>query len=333
MQDETMISSFQTTFSSDQYTFVINDQLLTSNLVEAIALSPAVSDQLLVDCCARQFVISDDEIDAQDFLSLQTFLSGQPTHISRLRLKSLLRLCQLLCNPNLEQFFFLLLSFSLPDSDLRASLSMVVSPQLPIDLRFVSHLSLLSFDAIDSLLSGSLFELLSPEALLTVAAHVVFPPEPLWHRLSRGLLQPSAKASPTPPRLISVRASSEFFPDRRFAENAFGEDNWKFWATDGSSRKGQWIEAQFEAPVAFRRVTLKARSDQDVFQTPTQFSIEGSDDGRRYNHLATLKTTSWELGDERTFEFDNNVKYARYRLIPERGESNHFAISKIRYSE
>jgi hypothetical protein len=120
------------------------------DLAEAIALSPAVEAQLLVDSCARRFMVNDPEIDVTHLSSLRSFVLGQNVKHEQFSLKSLALLSSLLFNFDLEQF--LRLSF------LKSS----VPPRLSR-----SDLSHFSIDCLDDLLSHSTIRIESEEALLT----------------------------------------------------------------------------------------------------------------------------------------------------------------------
>jgi hypothetical protein len=49
---------------------------MASDLVEAVILSPAVHEQLLIDSCVQTFVVCNDEVNSADFSSLQKHVSG-----------------------------------------------------------------------------------------------------------------------------------------------------------------------------------------------------------------------------------------------------------------
>jgi hypothetical protein len=95
------LTSLNGTLFDDSFDFVVNGTTIKSNIREAAALSPAIREQLSVDACARQFVLSDDRIAVSNFNSLQSFLSGNSIPVG----DSVLFLSQFLKNDALERLF------------------------------------------------------------------------------------------------------------------------------------------------------------------------------------------------------------------------------------
>jgi hypothetical protein len=66
------------------FAFVVNGAVIESDVAEAAALSRFVREQLSVDVCAREFVLSDVESSAIASLqSLQSLLSGSAISVGR----------------------------------------------------------------------------------------------------------------------------------------------------------------------------------------------------------------------------------------------------------
>jgi hypothetical protein len=143
------ISALQSAILSDAFTFVVNGREVLVDLVEAIALSPAIQGQLQIDSCANRFVIDDSRVNLSDLSSLRSLLSDSPISFDQSSLTSLLLLSRRLCNTELEHLIILSSSFS--------------------DLNSLSTniLSQLSFDALDDLLSSPSLQIESEDALLS----------------------------------------------------------------------------------------------------------------------------------------------------------------------
>jgi hypothetical protein len=150
----------------DEFTFVINQTIFPTTIVEAVGLSPSVRDQLQVDACTRRYVICDSKIDSTNFSSLQNLLSGSKVVFQKSDQKSLILLSQQLCNVGLEQFFFSLWGDS--TDDVTVTHSNAFAARSRVDLKWVSNLLLLSVDALDDLLSTESFMVNSEDALLRI---------------------------------------------------------------------------------------------------------------------------------------------------------------------
>jgi hypothetical protein len=135
---------------SDAFTFVINGEEFQLAIVEAIALSPAIETQLLVDSRARRFVIDDPRISANDLSSLRSLLSGSAVNFEPSSLTSRVLLSRLLCNMELEHLIVSSCSFS--------------------DLTSLSRddLSQLSIEALDDLFSSRSLQIENEDALLSL---------------------------------------------------------------------------------------------------------------------------------------------------------------------
>jgi hypothetical protein len=158
------VSLLQEGLPRDEFTFIVNHKSFSTSVVEAVLLSPAVYEQLQVDACARRFVIDDLEIDSTDFTSIQSILSGVETILQKSHQKSLILLSRQLGNVGLERRFLGLWSNSAVNSTMTASNAFAAHSR--VDFHSISDLSLLSIDALDSLLSSESFMVVSQVVLL-----------------------------------------------------------------------------------------------------------------------------------------------------------------------
>jgi hypothetical protein len=96
---------FKITFSpscavpSDSFSFAVNGTVIESDLAEAVAVAPAVREQLSVDGCARHFTITASGIQNSDISTLLALLSGRSIKV----VGSLARLTRFLSKPTLER--------------------------------------------------------------------------------------------------------------------------------------------------------------------------------------------------------------------------------------
>jgi hypothetical protein len=147
-----------------EFTFIVNDATFTTSIIEAIKLSPAVQMQLSVDACARRFIIYDSKIDSTAFSSLQRLCSHAEVLLEKKLQTSLVLLSRWLCNPELEQLFFGLWGKS--SDSIVQTLSTAFMRRSRVNLHSISDLSLLSVDALDSLLSNESFVIGNEDTLL-----------------------------------------------------------------------------------------------------------------------------------------------------------------------
>jgi hypothetical protein len=150
----------------DEFALIVNDKPFSTSVAEAVLLSPAVCEQFQVDACARMFLICDPEIDSTDFSSLQSLVAGVETILQKSHQKSLNLLSQQLCNVGLERFFFGLWSNSTVKSIV--TLSSAFAAHSRVSLQSISDVSLLSVDALDSMLSSESLLVNSEDALLRI---------------------------------------------------------------------------------------------------------------------------------------------------------------------
>jgi hypothetical protein len=158
------VSLLQEGLPHDEFTFLVNHKPFSTSAVEAMLLSLVVCEQLQVDACARRFVICDLEIDSTDLISLQSLLSGLKIILQMSYQKSLSRLNRQLGNIGLKRHFFCLWSHSTVNATI--ILSNVFATHSRVSLQSISDISLLSADALDSLLSNESFLVDSQNALL-----------------------------------------------------------------------------------------------------------------------------------------------------------------------
>jgi hypothetical protein len=135
-----------------------------TSTVEGVLLSPAVGEQLQVDACGRRFDICAAGSDSTDFSSLQSLLSGKEVVLQKSHQKSLILLSRQLLNVGFERLFSGLWDDS-STVDVAVTLSSAFAAHSRIYLHSVSDVSLLSVDALDSLLSSESFTVDSEDAL------------------------------------------------------------------------------------------------------------------------------------------------------------------------
>jgi hypothetical protein len=100
-----VVHTLRSSIPSHTFTFVINGREFESDLPEAVILLPAVCEQLLIDSCARTFIVCDSEMSSAEFTFLQNLVSGNEITVRRSSRKSLVLLSRLLLNTAFEQFF------------------------------------------------------------------------------------------------------------------------------------------------------------------------------------------------------------------------------------
>jgi hypothetical protein len=150
-----LLPPLRNTLLCDSFQFVINGVLFESDVVHAIALSPAVSEQLSVDGCARKFVLNEGKLSSEDISSLQSLLSGEEI----LSGQSLASVSRILGNADFERLFIGRLR-----KQIRGTL-LTWPMKMRIDFKSVCN-SILSFDALDRLLLTESISIESEDALL-----------------------------------------------------------------------------------------------------------------------------------------------------------------------
>jgi hypothetical protein len=208
------------------FTFFVNGAVIESDVAEAAALSWFVREQLSVDCCARELVISESGIESSGIASLQRFFSGSAISVG----ESEIQMSGSFGNGPLESDFVLSRK-----ADISVTLSGLVSgPGIERGISFESaDLSKLSFEALDDLLLRYSVEIesedellkfilnlglsyrfllrhieigfLSAEGLSLLADHFEIPPASVWDLAVKGILHPHP-----PPGQLDSQIISEF---------------------------------------------------------------------------------------------------------------------------
>jgi hypothetical protein len=94
------------TSMADPFIISVNNDQVTSDRADCIALSPAVREQLSVDACAQRFIVESSELSCSDFSNLYSLLSGTTNSFSAKCWDNLFLLAGQLGNPSLESLFF-----------------------------------------------------------------------------------------------------------------------------------------------------------------------------------------------------------------------------------
>jgi hypothetical protein len=168
------ISPLHAATLANKFTFVMNGLPIEADVADAAALSPAIALQLSVDSCARRFVV--DEVHSDAISHFKGVLSGAKSGVSGSAFvgRSLSLLFGRLRNPLLEL----------------AVLFAGGGNSVP----FLSDsLSLLSLEALDSVLSEWNFSVKTPDSLFETITNLGAISFPLlrhvrWNELSPGLL-------------------------------------------------------------------------------------------------------------------------------------------------
>jgi hypothetical protein len=137
--------------------FVDKGKVIESDFAEAAALFPAVREQLSVDGCARKIYLKDIGIESTDIRSLEFLLSGERISIGR----SQGLLSSFLGNVSLER-----LLFGCSKADIQKNLSdLMIESRIDFES---SDVSVLSVEALDSLLLSESISIESEDALLEI---------------------------------------------------------------------------------------------------------------------------------------------------------------------
>jgi hypothetical protein len=147
-----------------EFTCIINHKGFSISAIEAMLLSSAVGEQLQVDAWARRWAICDPEINSADLSSLQGLFSGMKIVLQKSHQKSLILLSRQLRNIGFEPLFLVLWGDSAVNAT--ATFSSVFAASSRFQVQSISDRSLLSVDALDSLLSSESFLVDSEGALL-----------------------------------------------------------------------------------------------------------------------------------------------------------------------
>jgi hypothetical protein len=171
------IQRMRSTISTEFFIFVINGTEIETDLMEAMLLSPAASEHLLIDSSTQQFVICNDKINPSQFYSLQKLIRGETISVEKSQRTSFLLLCRHLGNQELVHLFFGLWTLdsesSVPDQ-LEVNVVDVLSRNWrsicasKIGATLVDDFLLLSIDALDKILSSKSLQIESEDMLLTL---------------------------------------------------------------------------------------------------------------------------------------------------------------------
>jgi hypothetical protein len=137
-----IINTFGGCFSTNTFTILVNDTSFPIPIIDAISLSPAIQEQLLVDSCAMTFSISNSNIIPSIFPFLHRLLHDSNPLFEHFDLNSASSLSRSLLNSAIEHLLF---------------------SSLPFD---ASKLSQLSLEALDSFLSSETFSIENEDLLL-----------------------------------------------------------------------------------------------------------------------------------------------------------------------
>ena len=96
---------------------------------------------------------------------------------------------------------------------------------------------------------------------------------------------------------------------------AFDGDSSTKWASSGTGT--QWLRIKFPTATICNIAKITSRSDGYLNQAPTEFEIQGSNDGEAWNTLLSKSGVTWSsTGETQTFAFQTNeTAYLYYRLV------------------
>jgi hypothetical protein len=99
-----------------------------------------------------------------------------------------------------------------------------------------------------------------------------------------------------------------------YAYYAFDGNASSLWGTIAGSAQNSWIQIKFPTETLCNAVSLKVRGDEYYPQGANFFEIQGSNDGLIFSTLDSI-TTVWTQGEEKIFEFFNDVAFLYYRIF------------------
>jgi hypothetical protein len=190
---------------SESFQFIVNGSVIEIDISEAVALFPAVREQLSVDGSALKFFVNDSGIEATDIRSLQLLLSGEEMSIRG----SEGLLSKLLGNVSLELLFLgrskaengMKLSeltmerwIDLESADLSVEAldSLLLSESISIESEDALLRLILNFDQSDwELLRHIQIKFLSRDGLSLLDEHFWIPPESVWECAAERFALPS----------------------------------------------------------------------------------------------------------------------------------------------
>jgi hypothetical protein len=183
------------TLFADRFIFTSENAITECSVGQAIALSPAVREQLSVDACARTFTLND--VSAVD--SVRCLLSGDAVALERSRNG----LGRQFCSPGLELALAGTDRFDLDSFDVS-----ILSVEALDEVLGLSSFSIASEDALldqllslgdeyRSLLSRIESRFLSAAGLASLVEHFVFPPECVYCGILESLILPPVPPPPS----------------------------------------------------------------------------------------------------------------------------------------
>ena len=122
----------------------------------------------------------------------------------------------------------------------------------------------------------------------------------------------------------TVTASGQYNNDHA-AWHAFDRDPTTLWAANGSFPA--WLRIEFPNATAINSIRIVARSDDVLNEAPSNFSIQGSNDGVDWDTLATYNAITWAKGESKVFNFDNATPYITYRLYITASNSSNTSLA------
>ena len=109
----------------------------------------------------------------------------------------------------------------------------------------------------------------------------------------------------------TVTASSQY-DNNHTAWHAFDRNSTTLWAANGSFPA--WLRIELPNATAIDSMKITVRNDDTLNEGPSNFSIQGSNDGVDWDTLAAYNAITWIKGESKVFNFDNNTPYVTYRL-------------------
>jgi subtilisin-like proprotein convertase family protein len=93
-----------------------------------------------------------------------------------------------------------------------------------------------------------------------------------------------------------------------------------------------WIAQTFSAAVAVNHFEIEVKhGDDGADDAPTQFELQGSNDGTVWTRLGNFRVPAWVDGETRKFKAPSlNQSYTNYRIYVESTTSNTFEIASLR---
>lgn len=96
--------------------------------------------------------------------------------------------------------------------------------------------------------------------------------------------------------------------------NAFDDDKNTFWHSPFPAKKLGWIVRHFDTPRNIPTFSITGRSEQSG-QSPTDFTVSGSNDGISWKLLGISSKLKWASGETKLFSIKGNMKsYSFYKF-------------------